>query len=66
VRIYLNQSEEGMDFYQVVLLSPLQCTVNGSFNVEIRKMLCEFEEVSQRLGEFEEIEISSQSCRGDC
>jgi hypothetical protein len=48
-----------MDFYQVVLLF-------FGVHVEIRKMLYEFEEVSKRLGEFEEIEISSQSCRGDC
>ena len=40
-----------MVFYQVFLLSPLQCTVTYSRNCK-------------RLREFEEIEISS--CRGDC
>ncbi len=39
-------------FYQVFLLSPLQCTVMHCINCK-------------RLREFEEIEISRQSCRGD-
>ena len=52
---FLNHKEEGGDFYQDFLLSPLQCTSNST--VEIRK----------RLREFEEIEISRQSCsRDDC
>ncbi len=50
---FLNHREGGMVFYQVFLLYPLQCTV---ILVEICK----------RLREFEEIEISRQSCRGDC
>jgi hypothetical protein len=50
---FLNQRERGMVFYQVFLLSPLQCTVGELFTVK-------------RLRKFEEIEISRQSCRGDC
>ncbi len=42
----------GAVFYQVFLLSPLQCTVMRCRNFK-------------RLREFEEIEISKQSCRGD-
>jgi hypothetical protein len=38
-------------FYQVFILSPLQCTVTNCRNCK-------------RLREFEEIEILSQSCRG--
>jgi hypothetical protein len=48
---FLNCRKGGMVFYQVFLLSPLQCTVTYSRNCK-------------RLREFEEIEISS--CRGDC
>ncbi len=68
VRIYFNNSEGGMDFYGFLSGCPplLRCTENRNFNVEIRKMLFEFEEFSKRLGEVEETEISSQSCRGDC
>jgi hypothetical protein len=43
-----------MVFFQVFLLSPLQCTV-----AELQKL----QEVA--LHEFEEIQISRQSCRGD-
>ncbi len=57
---FLNQIKGGMVFYQVFLLSPLQCTI------EIQKRLQEFEEIRKRLREFKEIEISRQSCRGDC
>ncbi len=49
----LNHREGGVDFYHVFLLSPLQCTVTNYRN-------------SKRLCEFEEIEISRQSCGGDC
>ncbi len=38
---FLNHMEGGTVFYQILLLSPLQCTVN-----ELQK-LCEFEELSQ-------------------
>ncbi len=44
-----------MIFYQLFLLSPLQCT-----STELYCRNCE------RLRELEEIEISSQSFRGDC
>jgi hypothetical protein len=49
-----------MVFYQVFLLSTLQYTV------EERNRLSEFEEKLKRLCEFEETDISRQSCRGDC
>jgi hypothetical protein len=49
---FLNQKEGCMVFYQVFLLSPLQCTVTHYKNCK-------------RLREFEDIEISMQSCRGD-
>jgi hypothetical protein len=52
---FLNRREGGMVCYQVFLLSPLQCTVN-----ELYTRNC------KRLREFEEIEISKQSCRRDC
>ncbi len=42
-----------MVFYQVLLLSPLQCTVTHCRNCK-------------RLREFEEIDISRQSCTDDC
>ncbi len=51
---FLNHREGGMVFYQVFLLSPLQCTLT----------ICV--EICKRLREFEEIEDSRQSCRGDC
>ncbi len=38
----------------------------NSFTVEICKRLCEFEEIPKRLREVEEIEISRQSCSGEC
>jgi hypothetical protein len=44
--------EGGVVFYQVFLLSPLQCTVTNCRNCK-------------RLREYEEIEILRQSCRGD-
>jgi hypothetical protein len=47
---FLNHRERGMVFYQVFLLSPLQCTVTHY-------------RISKRLREFEEIEISRQSCK---
>jgi hypothetical protein len=52
---FLNYRSGGMVFYQVFFLSPLQCTftVRNSRNCK-------------RFCEFEEIEISRQSCRGDC
>ncbi len=50
---FLNHREGGKVFYQVFLLSPLQCTVTNCTNCK-------------RLREFEETEISRQSCRGDC
>ncbi len=45
---FLNHSEGDVVFYQVVLLSPLQCTVKHHRNCK-------------RLREFEEIEISRQA-----
>jgi hypothetical protein len=50
-----------MVFYQVFLLSPLQCTVT-----ELYKRLLEFEEIRKRLRKFEEIYISRQTYRSDC
>ncbi len=50
---FLNHREGGMVFFQVFLLSPLQCTVINWRNCE-------------RLLEFEEMENSSQRCRDDC
>ncbi len=44
--------EGGVVFYQVFLPSPLQCTATHCRNCK-------------RLREFEEIEISRQSCRDD-
>ncbi len=49
---FLNQREGGVGFYQVFLLSPLECTVTFHYRN------------CKRLREFEEIEISIQSCRG--
>jgi hypothetical protein len=51
---FLNHKERGVFFYQVFLLSPLQCTCT--------LMHCRN---CKRLREFEEIEISRQSCGGD-
>jgi hypothetical protein len=50
---FLNHSEGGVVFYQVFLLSPLQCTVMHYRNCK-------------RLLEFEETKISRQSCRVGC
>jgi hypothetical protein len=50
---FLNHREAGMVFYQAFLLSPFQCTVT-----ELRRNY-------KRLREFEEIEFSRQSYRGD-
>jgi hypothetical protein len=50
---FLNHREGGVFFHQVFLLSPLQCTVLNCRNCK-------------RLREFEEIEISKQSCKSDC
>jgi hypothetical protein len=50
---FLNHREGGMVFSQVFLLSHLQCTVTNCRNFK-------------RLHEFEEIEISGQSCRDNC
>jgi hypothetical protein len=61
-----------MVFYQVILLSPLQCTRIVEICKRLREFkkisrrLREFEEIHKRLCEFEDIEISKQSCRGDC
>ncbi len=49
---FLNNREGGVFFYQDFLLSPSQCAVTHYRNCK-------------RLREFEEIEISMQSCRGD-
>ncbi len=49
---FLNHRDGGVGFIQVFLLSPLLCTVT-----HYRKCM--------RLREFEEIEISMQSCRDD-
>ncbi len=49
---FLKHREGGVIFYQVFLLSPLQCTVMQYRNCK-------------RLHEFEEIDIVRQSCRGD-
>jgi hypothetical protein len=48
---FLNHREGRLVLYQVFLLSPLQCTQTPFRNFK-------------RLSEFEEIEISRQSCRG--
>ncbi len=50
---FLNHGEGGVVFYQVFLRSPLQCILTDCRNCK-------------RLREFEGIEISRQSCRGDC
>jgi hypothetical protein len=49
---FLSHREGGTVFYQRFLFSPLQCTVTA----RNCKKLCEFEET----------EISRQSCRDDC
>jgi hypothetical protein len=49
---FLNHGEGGTVFYQIFLLSSLQCTV-----IELYRNC-------KRLREFEAIEISRQSCRG--
>ncbi len=50
---FLNHREGGVVLYQFFLLSPLQYTVAHNRNCK-------------RLREFEEKEISMQSCRSDC
>jgi hypothetical protein len=50
---FLSHREGGVVFHQVFLIFPLQCTVTHCRNCK-------------RLREFEEIETSRQSCRGDC
>jgi hypothetical protein len=40
--VFLNYREGGMVFYQVFLLSPLQCTATELRNCD---RLCEFEEI---------------------
>jgi hypothetical protein len=50
---FLNHREGGVVSYQIFLLSFIQYTVTHYRNCK-------------RLREFEEIEISRQSCRGDC
>ncbi len=50
---FLNHREEGVVLYQVFLHSPVRCTVTQCRNCA-------------RLREFEEMESSRQSCRGDC
>ncbi len=54
---FLIQKEGAMGFYQVFLLSPLQCTVAVVYS-SCRNC--------KRLREFEEIEISRQSCKDNC
>jgi hypothetical protein len=49
---FLNHREGDVVFFQVFLLSLLKCTLTHLRNCK-------------RLREFEEIEISRQSCRGD-
>jgi hypothetical protein len=49
---FLNHTERGIVFYQFFLLSLLHCTLTHCRNCK-------------RLREFEEIDISRQSCRGD-
>ncbi len=49
---FLNPRKGGMVFYKFFLLSPLQCTVTHYRDCK-------------GLSEFEEIEISMQSCRGE-
>jgi hypothetical protein len=51
---FLSHREGGVVFYQVFLLSPLQ------YSETLYCRNC------KRLREFEEIEISRESCRGDC
>ncbi len=51
---FLNHREGGTVFYQVFLVSPLRCTVTELYRN------------CKRLHEFEEIQMSSQSCTGDC
>jgi hypothetical protein len=50
---FLNHMEGGVVFWQVFLLSSLQCTITHSRN-------------SKRLRDFEEIDISRQSYRDEC
>ena len=50
---FLSLGEGGVVFYQVFRLTPLQCTVTQCRNCK-------------RLREFEEIEISRQSCKRGC
>jgi hypothetical protein len=50
---FLNHRDGGVVFFHVFLLSPLQRTVTHYGNC-------------MRLREFEEIEISMESFRGDC
>jgi hypothetical protein len=52
----LNYSVGGRVFYQVFLIYPLQCTL---YSTVMHCGNC------KRLCEFEEIEISRQSCIGD-
>jgi hypothetical protein len=60
---FLNLREGGMVFYQVFLLSPLQCTITA----KLFKRLCEFEEIYKQLCAFAETEIARQICKkGDC
>ncbi len=61
---FINHKERGMVFHQVLFLSPLQCTVT-ELQKYVRSCMI-FEEILKRLREFEEIEISRQSCRGYC
>jgi hypothetical protein len=47
---FLNQRELGKVFYQVFLLSPLQCTVIELYKyIRGCKRLCEFEEICKRF-----------------
>jgi hypothetical protein len=40
---------------------PFSFTVNSNFTVEVRKKLCEFEEIHKRLREFQEIKSQGKA-----
>jgi hypothetical protein len=54
---FLNQREGGVVFYQVILLSPLQCTLTQCRNC---KRLREFEEL-EILKAFQAVEVTLNS-----
>ncbi len=61
---FLDHMDGGMGFYQE--FPPFSFTMYSNFTVEKCKRLHEFEEIRKMLREFEEIEVSRQSCRGYC